>query len=538
MFQPALFGKYYLYERIAVGGMAEIYKAKMYGVDGFEKNMVVKQILPQYARNRDFITMFVDEAKITVSLQHGNIVPVYELGQIDGVYYLSMDLIDGKNLGELLDAGLDKNLRLSVPHALYIACEILAGLDYAHRKTDERGNPLGIVHRDVSPQNVLVSYEGEVKIVDFGIARAATKVHSTQAGVIKGKFGYMSPEQAMGKDVDARSDVFAAGILLYEMLTLERLFYSETDVVTLDRVKRADVPTPSRTNPNLPPQLDAIVFKALARRPEDRYQSAGEMRLAISRFLYQLPVEASAKTLAGYLKQLFREELEQRRKQPPTPMPAPAPASPPRAQLIASAPAIPVPPAAPAPALGAVAPAAPRPAPRPVAPVGPESLFGDGSLGAPAGPAAPAADAGLSLPSLEDEAVDDDFSFRRAARRARWIGIAVAVAALALGAVFLGGPIVRMLSGDNAGTSRLAQQSLGTLVVRSRPTGASVYFGNQKVGTTDVRIGDIDPKKEYELVLTLEGYPPYSRKIVPADFKPEAEMTIQVFKDWTADALK
>ncbi|NMB75547.1 MAG: protein kinase [Myxococcales bacterium] len=537
MFQPAQFGKYYLYERIAVGGMAEIYKAKMYGVDGFEKNMVVKQILPQYARNKDFITMFVDEAKITVSLQHGNIVPVYELGQIDGVYYLSMDLIDGKNLGELLDAGLDKNQRLSVPHALYIACEILAGLDYAHRKTDERGNPLGIVHRDVSPQNVLVSYEGEVKIVDFGIARAATKVHSTQAGVIKGKFGYMSPEQAMGKDVDARSDVFAAGILLYEMLTLERLFYSETDVVTLDRVKRADVPTPSRTNPNLPPQLDAIVFKALARRPEDRYQSAGEMRLAISRFLYGLPVEASANTLSAYLKGLFQAELEERRRQPAIRMPAAAPAAPPRAQLIASAPAIPAPPAAPAPA--APVPAAPRPAPRPAAPAGPEALFGEGPPGSPVGQAhAPPAESGLLLPSLEDEAVDDDFSFKRAARRARWIGIVVAVAALALGVIFLGGPVVRLLSGDGGGTSRLAKQSLGTLVVRSRPTGASVYFGNQKVGTTDVRIGDIDPKKEYELVLTLEGYPPYSRKIVPTDFKPEAEMTIQVFKDWTADALK
>ncbi len=419
-----------------------------------------------------------------------------------------------------------------MPHALYIACEILAGLDYAHRKTDERGNPLGIVHRDVSPQNVLVSYEGEVKIVDFGIARAATKVHSTQAGVIKGKFGYMSPEQAMGKDVDARSDVFAAGILLYEMLTLERLFYSETDVVTLDRVKRADVPTPSRTNPNLPPQLDAIVFKALARRPEDRYQSAGEMRLAISRFLYGLPVEASANTLSAYLKRLFQAELEERRKQPPIQVPAPAPAAPPRAQLIASAPAIPAPAAAPAPA-------APRPAPRPAAPAGPEALFGDGPLGVPAGQAhVPAADSGLALPALEEEAVDDDFSFKRAARRARWIGIAVAVVALALGVIFLGGPIVRLLSGDGAGTSRLAKQSLGTLVVRSRPTGASVYFGNQKVGTTDVRIGDIDPKKDYELVLTLEGYPPYSRKIVPSDFKPEAEMTIQVFKDWTADALK
>ncbi len=201
MSQPVKFGKYYLLERLAVGGMAEIYKAKMYGVDGFEKQMVVKQILPQYARNREFVTMFIDEAKITVSLSHGNIVPVYELGQIDGIYFLSMDYVDGKNLGELLDAGIDAKDMLEVPHALFISREVLAGLDYAHRKTDERGNPLNIVHRDVSPQNVLISFDGEVKIVDFGIAHAATKVHATQAGVIKGKFGYMSPEQALGKDV-------------------------------------------------------------------------------------------------------------------------------------------------------------------------------------------------------------------------------------------------------------------------------------------------------------------------------------------------
>jgi serine/threonine protein kinase len=245
MSQPIKFGKYYLLERLAVGGMAEIYKAKIFGVDGFEKQMVVKQILPQYARNREFVTMFIDEAKITVSLSHGNIVPVYELGQIDGIYFLSMDYIDGKNLGELLDAGIEAKNLLSVPHALFIACEVLAGLDYAHRKTDERGNPLNIVHRDVSPQNILISFDGSVKIVDFGIAHAATKAHATQAGVIKGKFGYMSPEQALGKDVDSRSDIFTAGILLWEMLTLERLFGGESDTQALDRIKRADVPPPS-----------------------------------------------------------------------------------------------------------------------------------------------------------------------------------------------------------------------------------------------------------------------------------------------------
>ncbi|HUU02870.1 MAG TPA: serine/threonine-protein kinase [Myxococcota bacterium] len=507
MFQPQQFGKYYLYERLAVGGMAEIYKAKLYGVDGFEKNMVVKQILPQYARHREFIQMFIDEAKICVNLSHGNIVPVYELGEIDGIYFISMEHVDGKNMGELLDAGLDENKPLSVPHALFIASEILSGLDYAHRKGDERGGPLGIVHRDVSPQNVLVSYDGEVKIVDFGIARAANKMHATEAGVIKGKFGYMSPEQATGKDVDARSDVFAAGILLFEMLTLERLFHGGTDVVTLERVKRADVPTPSRTNPKLPPQLDAIVFKALARNPADRYQSAGEMRLAISRFLYKLPQEASSKTLSGYMNDLFAADLKERASQPRLKIPLAQPA-----------------PQAPA-----------QPAP------GPADLFG-----APDGPAAvagnPAAGVEIGHGVALDGDLDTSFSYSGAGRKLKWLIIGVLVASLVICGIVFHAQISHVFAtiGDvvDESADRLAQKKLGTLIIRSRPTGAAVYFDNRKVGTTNMRIGKIDPQKEYEIVLTMQGYPPWSRRLLASDWKQGDKMRIQVFKDWTADSFK
>jgi len=513
MFQPSKFGKYYLYERIAVGGMAEIYKAKMYGVDGFEKNMVVKQILPQYAKHKEFIQMFIDEAKICVTLSHGNIVPVYELGQIDGIYFISMEHVDGKNLGELLDAGIEEEKPLSVPHALFVASEILGGLDYAHRKTNDKGEPQGIVHRDVSPQNVLISFEGDVKIVDFGIARAATKMHATEAGVIKGKFGYMSPEQALGKEVDARSDVFAAGILLYEMLTLERLFAGGTEVNTLERVKRADVPTPSRTNPNLPPQLDGIVFKALARKQSDRFQSAGEMQLAISRFLYQLPEEASSKTLSIYMKDLYEQEILKRQEQPEVVLP----------------PEDSVPTAQP-----------PGTHDLPPPPVGPDALFGES--GEPVSVPQQGIPVGEPVRPVFTEEFEDDFSYVGAGRKMKWIVIGCIVLALVVAGFFLRKPLATFFStfseAMDKSAEKLAQKDLGTLYVRSRPSGAAVYFDNRRVGQTNMRIGSIDPSHEYELVLTLEGYPPWSRTITTSDWKQSDKMEIQVYKDWTTDRIR
>lgn len=503
MQNPQPFGKYILHERVAVGGMAEIFRAKMHGVDGFEKNLVVKQILPQYAKNREFIQMFIDEAKITVSLNHGNIVPVFELGQIDGIYFIAMDWIDGKNLGEVLDQTIELNVPLSIPHGLYLASEMLAGLDYAHRKTDDAGRSVGIVHRDVSPQNILISYEGEVKVVDFGIARAATKVHETRAGVIKGKFGYMSPEQACGEAVDARSDIFAVGILLYEMLTLERLFFAENDAVVIDRVKRADVPTPSSVNPALPPQLDAILFKALARDPAARYQTAGEMRTDLSRLLFSLRDVPSSQTLSLYMKMVFAEEIQERialrASEPPAPVIQPQMAQPPASVQ---------------------------------APVAPDSLLAE---------AQQAADQNLML--LEDGELDDDFSYMRAGRRIRWMITLVILTVLIGGGLIYRQEIARVFStiGNvvDESAERLAQKELGTLYVRSRPSGAAVYFGNQKQGTTNMRIRSIDPAKDYELVMTMEGYTPYSRMVLPADWKASGKkMEIQIFQDWTADSFK
>lgn len=304
MFKPVQFGKYYLTERIAVGGMAEIYKAKLYGVSGFEKSMVVKQILPQYARNAEFIKMFIDEAKISVSLSHGNIIPVYELGRIDGIYYIAMEYVHGKTIAEITEVAQQRKLPISVEHAIFIAIEICKGLDYAHRNVDDEGTALGVVHRDLSPSNVLVTMTGEVKIADFGIAKATDKLGVTEVGVIKGSHGYMSPEQVRGEEVDHRTDIFSTGILLHEMVTGRRLFEgSDADVV--NRITKSIVTLPSMVSPEVPIELDPVILQALARSPDDRYQDASELQLALSRLLFSIGAGATSSTLGGYMRQLF-----------------------------------------------------------------------------------------------------------------------------------------------------------------------------------------------------------------------------------------
>jgi serine/threonine protein kinase len=320
MFRPTQFGKYFLTERIAVGGMAELFKAKLFGVSGFEKPMVVKQILPKYSKNEDFIKMFVDEAKICVTLTHGNIVPVYELGRLNGIYFIAMEYVHGKDLADILDTARTQNKPLTPEHAVLIAVEVCKGLDYAHRRTDAHGNSLRVVHRDVSPPNILISLDGEVKIADFGIAKAAHKLGTTEAGVVKGTFGYMSPEQVRGLPLDHRTDIFSAGILLHEMLTGRRLFAGESELEAIERVKSAKVPAPSAVNPRVPSALDPIVFKALAKDPADRFADANTFHLALSRFLFTAGGGATASTLSRYMHELFEESL--RRDREATPVPA------------------------------------------------------------------------------------------------------------------------------------------------------------------------------------------------------------------------
>jgi eukaryotic-like serine/threonine-protein kinase len=239
MRKPTTFGKYLLLERVNVGGMAEVFIAKAFGVEGFERILAIKKILPTMAEDEEFITMFIDEARISVQLNHANVVHIHELGKHDEAFFIAMEYVPGRDLRTMLERYRRRKEIMPTAQAVYVGSKICEGLDYAHRKKDARGQELHIIHRDVSPQNILCSYEGEVKIIDFGIAKAANRSQKTQAGILKGKFGYMSPEQVRGLPIDRRSDIFALGVILYEMLTGEKLFVGESDFSTLEKVRNS-----------------------------------------------------------------------------------------------------------------------------------------------------------------------------------------------------------------------------------------------------------------------------------------------------------
>ncbi len=309
MNQPVKFGKYFLLERINVGGMAEVFKAKSFGVEGFEKLIAIKRILPNIAEDEDFITMFIDEAKIAVQLNHANIAQIFDLGKIDDSFFIALEFVHGKDLRTIWERHKRRGLRMPIPMSVYVVSRVCEGLDYAHRKKDAGGRELHIVHRDVSPQNILLSYEGEVKIIDFGIAKAANKASKTQAGILKGKFGYMSPEQVRGLPLDHRSDVFSSGIILYELLTGERLFVGESDFSTLEKVRNVEILPPSTYNRNIPDSLEKIVLKALSKDPDDRFQTAYNMQEELQRFLILNKSGFARKDLASYMKRAFKSDI-------------------------------------------------------------------------------------------------------------------------------------------------------------------------------------------------------------------------------------
>ena len=314
MNQPTPFGKYLLLERINVGGMAEVFRAKTFGIEGFERTLAIKRILPNMADDEEFINMFIDEARICVQLTHANVVPVFELGRLDNQYYIAMEYVPGRDLRNLLDRLRKNDAHLPVAASAYITSKICEGLDYAHRKTDAGGRPLNVIHRDVSPQNVLLSYEGSVKLTDFGIAKAEDRASKTQAGVLKGKFAYMSPEQVRGLEIDQRSDLFAVGILLYEMMTGQRLFVGESDFATLEKVRAAVVQPPRELNPAISEELEQVMLKALARDRDERYRTAAELSEALQPFLIDENTVYTAKKLAAFMQQEYSEEVEAERR--------------------------------------------------------------------------------------------------------------------------------------------------------------------------------------------------------------------------------
>ena len=307
------FGKYKLTERLAIGGMAEVFLGTVDGAAGFTKLVVIKRLHPQYSRDKAFIQMLIDEARLTSQLNHGNICQVYDLGEAEGSYYIALEYIAGEDVRTLQDHCRRSGDEFPIAAAVFIVSETLAGLDFAHRKEGPDG-PMGIIHRDVSPQNILISYEGEVKVIDFGIAKARNRMaKETEAGVIKGKFRYMSPEQASGLMVDNRTDVFAAGVVLYELLAGETHSLNLPDTEVLRRMRAAEFEPLRKRRRSIPSRLEKIVHKALGRKPSQRYSTAAEFRAALLKFLQSQKVSFGSVELAMLMRKVFDEQRRKRR---------------------------------------------------------------------------------------------------------------------------------------------------------------------------------------------------------------------------------
>lgn len=307
------FGRYLLLDKVAAGGMAEVWRAKMTGQGDFQRIVAIKKILPHVCEDEEFITMFRDEANITVQLQHSNIGQVYEFDRIDDIYYIGMEYISGKDVKNVWQYQRSRKMTIPLELACYIVQKMADGLDYAHSKRDNFGNPLGIVHRDVSPQNCLVSWDGEVKVIDFGIAKAADKAGHTRAGTLKGKFAYMSPEQIRGRELDGRADVFALGVCMYELVTGTRAFQAESEFSLLEMVRNVELKPPTMVNSAIPPEVERIIFKALAKEREHRYQTAGELSRDIQRYLLSLERCPDRHTLGQFLRENFTVEYDKER---------------------------------------------------------------------------------------------------------------------------------------------------------------------------------------------------------------------------------
>ncbi len=307
---PRVFGRYLLLDRISRGGMGEIFLAR-HGLAGFEKVAVIKKIRPALVADRGFASRFEDEAQLAVNLQHANVAQVFEVGRIGSEFFLAIEYIEGRDLRRTLRKLENIGGRLPRDVALFVGRELLSGLAYAHRRTDENGDLLDIVHCDISPPNVMISFEGEIKIVDFGIARSALKATSTDPKMGWGKFGYMSPEQLVaGQDIDFRSDLYAVGVLLFEMLTGQRMYPAGTPPNYKElarRVSQGDHPVPSDTDPELA-AYDGMIRHALAPKREDRYQSAAEFRDEIQRALVSVSPTTSGDDVGLFLRHLFAEE--------------------------------------------------------------------------------------------------------------------------------------------------------------------------------------------------------------------------------------
>lgn len=303
------FGRYQLLKKIASGGMGQVFLART-AQTGFEKLVVIKRILPHLVEDEEFLQMFFDEARIAARLNHPNLVQIFDLGEVNGMHYLAMEYVQGDDLRRVEKASRRQQRPLPLGVACRIIADAAAGLDYAHKLKDSAGRPLNLIHRDVSPQNILVGFDGGVKLIDFGVARAAGRLQHTATGILKGKYPYMSPEQIAGEPYDHTSDQFALGIVFWEILTGKRLFKGESDLVTMRLVRECNVPRPSSLNPALPPKLDAIVLRALSAKAKDRFPDTAAFRMAIEDFTVSERLAATPAHLASYMRELYRERIE------------------------------------------------------------------------------------------------------------------------------------------------------------------------------------------------------------------------------------
>lgn len=308
------FGDYTLIKKLATGGMAEIWMARKTGIAGFQQFLVLKKILAHLAEQGTFVRMFQDEARTSALLSHPNIVQIFDLGRAEGTYFIAMEYIAGENLAAIAWRGMKRGRPLPPSYAASIISSTCKALHYAHTLKGSDGRPLSIVHRDVSPQNILVTYEGEVKVVDFGIAKASTKTEHTKTGMLKGKFSYMSPEQCLGAEIDRRSDIFALGILLYELCTGKRLYKHESELMILDMITKRQVVPPSEVSRDIPPELEQIILRALEKDVNDRFQTAQQMQLALDAFLRGERQGVNNAELSAYMRSLFPDKIEEKRR--------------------------------------------------------------------------------------------------------------------------------------------------------------------------------------------------------------------------------
>ena len=307
-FTPRPFGRYYLIDKMAIGGMAEVFNAIIFGIHSFEMPLVIKRILPTLSDNQKFVDMFVKKKKIYVALQHQNIVQIYDFNKFQNQYFIALEFVEGRDLKNLLNITKERQNSLSIEQSLFIAHQICNGLEYVHTRRGSSGDELGLVHRDLSPANILLSYTGEVKIADFGIAKAKRHAAISDVGVLKGKYKYMSPEQGRGEDIDHRSDIFAVGILLYEMVTGTKVFDGESDKVILNRVQHSIIEEPRRRNPRISPRLNKIICRALHPSPNGRFQTAKNLQEALAGEMHPYTTGALSRQLSDLMNQNFEHE--------------------------------------------------------------------------------------------------------------------------------------------------------------------------------------------------------------------------------------